>query len=233
MIPATGHLCILQEGDFHMAFDTTLGLPWDPHSSAAYWCNWKAYLNAFANLANASSTEGFQLQHPMSQAQLHDMIAEVLVAASEPERQRLWATILQAVHEQSILAPLSHLVNVAVVRDRFENFVFGQQQYDMQLHRLLDRQLLGSAAAGAGTARISGAAMAGIVASVVVALLAMVCVAVLVLRERRGKPVFGPYEPFLAQEGDAKVQMSGAPAAAAADATAVAAAGRTVALMRV
>ncbi len=39
----------------------------------------------------------------------------------------MWQRILTVIHEQVIMAPLSYLVNVAVLRDRFENFEFGHQ----------------------------------------------------------------------------------------------------------
>ncbi len=184
----------LQGGDFHMAFDTSLGLPWDPHSTANYWRNFKSYQFSFTNMANASLTEGFTIKHPMSQAKFYESIGQVLVTTVMAERQRLWTMILEAQHEQAVASPLSYLVNVAVVSDRFENFVFGQQKYDMQLHKLVDKQLVGSRPGGA--AALSTGAVAGIAVAVVVAVVAIGLVALLVVRERRGKPVFAPYVPM-------------------------------------
>lgn len=177
-----------------MAFDTSLGLPWDPHSTANYWRTFKSYQFSFANMANASLTEGFTIKHPMNQAKFYESISKVLVTTDMAERQRLWTMILEAQHEQAVAAPLSYLVNVAVVSDRFENFVFGQQKYDMQLHKLVDKQLVGSRPGGATT--LSAGALAGVVVAVVVAVVAMGVIALLVVRERRGKPVFAPYVPM-------------------------------------
>jgi hypothetical protein len=184
----------LQAGNFHMAFDTSLGLPWDPHSTANYWRTFKSYQFSFTNMANASLTEGFTIKHPMSQAAFYEQIGKVLVTTDMGERQRLWTMILEAQHEQAVAAPLSYLVNVAVVSDRFENFVFGQQKYDMQLHKLVDKQLVGSRPGGA--AALSTGAVAGIVVAVVVAVIAVGVIALLVVRERRGRPVFAPYVPM-------------------------------------
>lgn len=182
-----------QAGDFHLAFDTTLGVPWDPPTTAAYWRVYGSFVNAFAKMSDRSPTpEGFTLKHPMNFTQFGNLVGDVLVSTTEVQRQSLWAKIYTVVHEQAILAPLSYLVNVAVVRDRFENFVFGYQQYDMQLHKLVDRELLGAAANAnvATSPQLSKGAIAAIVVCSIAAATAIAFVAFLVHRERSGKPMF-------------------------------------------
>ena len=102
---------------------------------------------------------------------------------------------------QAVMAPLSYLVNIAVVRDRFENFRFGSQQFDMPVHNIVDRTMLqqqpadtsnaGRTSSGGGK-QISGGAIAAIVVCSVVALVGIMVVAFLVHREKRGRPVFSP-----------------------------------------
>jgi hypothetical protein len=199
-------LC-LQEGSLHMAFDVSLGLPWDPHSTTNYWRNFKSYQHSFASMANASLTEGFTIKHPMNQAAYYDNIGKMLITTDMGERQRLWTMILEAQHEQAVAAPISYLVNVAVVSDRFENFVFGQQKYDMQLHKLVDKQLV-SSSGSSGPAALSPGATVGVAVAVVVAAAAIVGILVLVVREKRGKPVFAPYIKYEDQaNGEAGMQQ--------------------------
>lgn len=187
-----------------MAFTTTLGLPWDPHSTAGNWRNWKPIQLAFSALSDVQETEGMMLTSPMTTASFYQLITDVMTTTNEAQRQRMWATILTVVHEQAIIIPISYVVNVAVVNDRFENFVFGNQQHDMLLHKLVDRQLLsgstgllasnasvpdGIAAPAAGNS-ISDGAIAAIVVCSVVAALGLAFIVYMVVREKKGRPLF-------------------------------------------
>lgn len=187
-----------------MAFQSTMGLPWDPHSTAGYWRNWNTNKQAFAALSDARETDGLLLTSPMNVSSYFKLITDVLTTTSEAQRQRMWATILTVVHEQAIIAPISYLVNVAVVNDRFDNFAFGYQQHDMLLHKLVDRRLLnaaaaregavslagGAAAPAGGSSSISDGAIAAIVVCSVVAAVGLAFIAYMVVRERKGRPLF-------------------------------------------
>eukprot|EP00877_Chromochloris_zofingiensis_P014775 jgi/Chrzof1/9551/Cz04g07170.t1 len=83
--------------------------------------------------------------------------------------------------------PLSYMVSVAIVNQRFENFQFGAQQWDVRVHKLVDSQLLGMASSKPA---IGAGAIAAIVICGTLALLAGVVF--LVVRERKGSPLFQP-----------------------------------------
>ncbi len=76
-----------QNGSFHLAISTTLGLPWDPHSSAGYWRNWGMDQIALSGLVAASPMpEGFLLAAPMNRSQLFDTITAVLTSTNLDQR---------------------------------------------------------------------------------------------------------------------------------------------------
>lgn len=92
--------------------------------------------------------------------------------------------------------PLTYKVNTAVVREGVEGFQFGDQEFDIPVRQL---SLAGQASASAQGAGASGGlnpgAIAGIAVACVVAVVAVAGVAFLVVREKRGKPVFAPLLP--------------------------------------
>ena len=148
------------------------------------------------------------IQVPANNATLYKMVSSVLLTTDEPSRKRQWADILTVLHEQAVFLPISYLVNVAIFDERYKNFAFGAQQYDLPVHRLIDSERVlqetaavaasakaaaGAAHGGSGGSGLSGGAVAGIVISLaVVAAVAVAAVAVLVLREKKGNPIFTP-----------------------------------------
>ena len=92
--------------------------------------------------------------------------------------------------------PLTYKVNTAVVRKGIEGFEFGKQEFDIPVRQL---RLPGQAAAvdtqGTAASGLNTGAIIGIVVAVVVASVAVAVAAFLVVREKRGKPVFAPLLP--------------------------------------
>eukprot|EP00877_Chromochloris_zofingiensis_P012495 jgi/Chrzof1/749/Cz01g27080.t1 len=176
-------------GDWDLAFTKTSGTPYDPHSYAVEFKTWGAHVKGLSGLSGARLTEGFQLAVPATNDSLSERISAVLLTTNEADRSEQWADILTILHEQAVFMPLSYMVNVAIVNKRYENFQFGAQQWDLPLHKLVDSQLLRQ---GAPKPAIGAGAIAAIVICGTLALLAVAGVVFLVVRERRGRPVFQP-----------------------------------------
>lgn len=171
-----------------LAFSETFGAPYDPHSFANNFRTWGGYAAGVSGVSGDRVTEGFVLKEPATNETLFQMISDVLVSTDEALRQQQWTDILTVLHEQVVFVPISFLVNVAVVSDRYENFGFGAQQWELPVHTMVDRELL----AQQQKPGLSAGAIAAIVVCSVLCVLMLAALALLVWRERRGRPVFMP-----------------------------------------
>ncbi len=200
-------LLLLQDGDWDILFTETLGMPYDPHSTASYWRTWGGHKVGLSGLSAQRITEGITLSAPASNETLFAMIDDVLTTMDESARAALWAKILTVVHEQAMFVPLSYFINVAIINNRYKNFAFGGQQWDLPLYRIVDSQMLGAAARS--QPKLSSGAIAAVTICGAIALLGLSAVAVLVVRERRGRPVFTPFEEEPLRSGSSRSSMKG------------------------
>jgi hypothetical protein len=135
---------------------------------------------------------------------LHDAAGEWIATSQPVTVLHLWS---QPFLLQAVFGPISSLVNVAIVNQRYQSFTFGTQQFDVPLHQIVDTEALGSAGGGSGSRALPGGAIAGIVIASLVAVAGVAFAAFLVARERRGSPLF---VPLMSEEGvSAEMAVSG------------------------
>lgn len=106
-----------KEGDFHMAFVDTWGVPYDPHS-------------LLSSMREPSTDYQAQLGLPMK-ARLDEAISQALISTNDEKRQELYTYILRTLHDQAIYIPLTYLSNLAVYHKKISGVAFQANQYDI------------------------------------------------------------------------------------------------------
>ena len=109
-----------QNGNFHLIFNETWGVPYDPHS----------FVSSMRQVAHADYQA--QLGLPMKK-ELDQKIGEVLISTNEQERQQLYDDILGTLQEQAVYLPISHRKLIAVYNKRVHGVHFPPSGYEIPL----------------------------------------------------------------------------------------------------
>ena len=177
-LPKSEYNTAATRGNFSLIFTETWGNPYDPHTTAAAW--------RVPNEADFGAQ--FGMVAPMTKAQLDGNISAALVAPAA-QLASLWAAILSGLHANAIYAPVSSVVNLAIVSKEIAGFRMGVQQFDLAL-ALRSIRLVGTTT-GTSTPVDRNGVIAASVLAPVAALMAL-GVLYMVRRERAGKPLFTP-----------------------------------------
>lgn len=136
-------------GDFHLSFSETWGAPYDPHSFADAWMvGDEGHYQALTNL-----------EPPMTRDSFFQDIEQVLREESHEEREIMWKSIHNSLHQQAIMLPLWGKRIPTVLNRRLTGYEAGLQQFDYAVHRL---QVL----SGSTTVTIAPGAQTGMFQSV-------------------------------------------------------------------
>lgn len=109
-----------KSGNFHLIFNETWGVPYDPHS----------FVSSMRHIAHADYQA--QLGLPMKN-ELDAKIGEALISTDEQTRQQLYAYILGTLHEQAVYLPLSHKKNMAIYNGRVSGVHFLPTVYEIPI----------------------------------------------------------------------------------------------------
>lgn len=191
-LPKSEYNTAATRGDFSLIFTETWGNPYDPHTTAAAW--------RVPNEADFAAQLG--MVAPMTKAQLDGNISAALVAPAA-QLESLWAAILSGLHANAIYAPVSSVVNLAIVSKGIVGFRMGVQQFDLAI-ALRSVSLVGTTPTGTSIPKDQSGVIAASVLAPVVALMAL-GVLYMVRRERAGKPLF---TPLLQEEAQAAVTVA-------------------------
>ncbi len=188
-LPKSEYNTAATRGNFSLIFTETWGNPYDPHTTAAAW--------RVPNEADFAAQLG--MAAPMTKAQLDGNISAALVAPA-PQLAHLWTAILSGLHANAIYAPISSVVNLAIVSKEIAGFRMGVQQFDLAL-ALRSIRLVGTTPTGTSTPIDRNGVIAASVLAPIAALMAL-GVLYMVRRERAGKPLF---TPLMQEEAQAAV----------------------------
>lgn len=107
-----------QDGNFHLIFSDTWGVPYDPHTLVG------------SMLHPAHADYQAQIGLPMK-ADIDRTINQVLVSTDEAKRREMYRYILGTLHSQAVYIPLTHLTNLAVYHKNVSGVTFQGSQYDV------------------------------------------------------------------------------------------------------
>ncbi len=113
-------------GDFDLMYGDSWGPPYEP----------AAFINTMRSPTQPSAIA--QTGLPMK-ADIDRVIASAMAATSEERQREMYRILLTTFHEQAIHLPISHAVNLAVLRRDFTGFGFAEQQYVIPLERIRRR----------------------------------------------------------------------------------------------
>lgn len=109
-----------QNGNFHLIFNETWGVPYDPHS----------FVSSMRHPSHADYQA--QLGLPMKK-EIDKKISEALITTEEKTRQQLYSYILGNLHEQAVYLPISYTKNMAVYNKKVIDVEFLPSSYEIPL----------------------------------------------------------------------------------------------------
>ena len=112
-----------KNGNFHLIFNETWGVPYDPHS----------FISSMRQPSHADYQA--QLGLPMK-GEIDKKIGEVLVSTDESSRKQLYSYILGTLHEQAVYLPISHTKNLAVYNKKVGGVKFLSSSYEIPLEAM-------------------------------------------------------------------------------------------------
>lgn len=109
-------------GDYHLLFNQTWGLAYDPQSTISAFTSENAYLHTTSGIAEAS--------------ELYKKIDEVMVSKDEATRQALYADIMTIVHDEAVFIPISNGSVTIVAPKEIKDISFKQTQFELPFERM-------------------------------------------------------------------------------------------------
>ena len=110
-------------GNFHMIFSDTFGIPYDPH--------------AMVSSMRVPSHADYQAQAglPMKK-ELDQKIEAALLSTDEKTRQELYNYILTTLHDQAVYLPISYGTNLTVYQKNIKGVKFGQMNSEIPFEKM-------------------------------------------------------------------------------------------------
>jgi len=108
-------------GEYNLIMNDSWGAPYDPHM----------YLRT---MTGEKQLGFYAKEGTESNEQLTRDILRVIRSTDEAEREALYESIIQTIHEEAILMPISYRQNYLVANDVFEAITFSPQQYEVPIN---------------------------------------------------------------------------------------------------
>ncbi|PZD97195.1 nickel ABC transporter, nickel/metallophore periplasmic binding protein [Paenibacillus sambharensis] len=110
----------VKAGKFNLTMNDTWGVPYDPHM--------------YIRTMTGENQLGYYAQKGTADSETFtENVEKVIRATEEVERRALYESILQSIHDESMLIPISYRTNYLVANERVNGLQFTPHQYEVPL----------------------------------------------------------------------------------------------------
>jgi ABC-type transport system substrate-binding protein len=191
-----------------------LGVPsTTPTWDLAYSESWGPMYDATTSLTDIAYTypaevwsEATNYLSSMSKAELNDKITSLSTIVDEAARKAAYRDVLTTLHEEAIFLPLTAKRNTAVTSARVSGFSFATTEFGIAS---VIAALYPTPPPEEPTTTLSTGAIAGIVVAVATSVILLGVVALLIMREKQGTPLFTHLTVDDAGKGGPEVAVQG------------------------